>query len=98
MQKTNDEVIATYISGSETYRAYVVDVDDNAKGRTEVYVEPNDLDKDYDVIIFRAKGYNKRVYMYRNHDVPAVVWKGDSLYINDNPYEFTIGDRQLVLE
>lgn len=98
LSPTENTVLNTYVSDSGAYRAYVVDVNDNASGRTEVYVEPNDLDIDYELVIFRAKGYDKRIYVERNHEEPTIDWRGDLLYINDKPYEFTIGERRIVLD
>ena len=71
-------------SNSGQYRYYVVDVKDNSGGRTEVYVEPNNKDKDLGFVKFKVKGYAQKKYNVRNHDMPTIEWReGDILYINN---------------
>ena len=86
------------ISNTRRYRYYVYSVTDNSDGRTEVYVEPNDKDKDYKVVRFAVNGYAQRKYNVRNHEKPTVEWReGDTLYINNErcdikewKWEFTL--------
>ncbi|MBZ4670029.1 MAG: hypothetical protein PWQ76_638 [Clostridiales bacterium] len=75
-------------SPSGIYRYYIYDVADNSGGRTEVYVEPNDKDKDFGFVKFQVNGYAQRKYNVRNHEKPTVEWRdGETLYINGERYE-----------
>ena len=86
--KTTDTILQQGVSNTGVYRYYVLDVQDNSTGRTEVYVEPNDKDKDFGFMVFKATGYEQRKYNARNHEMPTVEWReGDKLYINNERYE-----------
>ena len=86
------------ISATGIYRYVIYDVEDNSGGRTEVYVEPNDQDKDFKIVRFMVNGYAQRKYNVRNHEKPTVEWRdGDTMYINNErcdikewKWEFTL--------
>ncbi len=82
------QTLAEGVSNTGAYRYYVVDVQDNSGGRTEVYVEPNDRDKDFGSVQFKINGFAQRKYYERDHNMPNVEWRdGDTLYINNKRYE-----------
>jgi hypothetical protein len=67
------------VSSSGIYRSYIIDAPETTVG-TSVYIEPNDKDIENSFLIFRAKGFEKKVYV--NNDVerkPAseleIEWK-----------------------
>lgn len=81
-------VLEKGISTTGIYRYTIYDVTDNSGGRTEVYVEPNDRDKDFGMVRFAINGYAQKKYNVRNHEKPTVEWRdGDTLYINNERYE-----------
>lgn len=87
-------VIDSGVSTNEIYRYEVLEVKDNSAGGMQVKVEPNDMDKDYKLFVFEAKGYDKIVYRARTKERPTVRWdKNDVLYINDKEYDFTIAEK-----
>ena len=82
--KGNVTILKNGVSTTGIYRYYIADVKDNAGGRTEVYVEPNNKDKDFGTFKLMAHGYAQRKYNERNHIVPTIEWReGDTLYINN---------------
>lgn len=88
LTKTDSTLISQGVSQTGIYRYYVLDIKDNSTGRTEVYVEPNDRDKDFGFAILKATGYEQRKYSARNHELPKIEWReGEKLYINDQRYE-----------
>ncbi len=72
--QTQDVVIQVAESESKAYRSYVVDSIDSSTGGTKIYVEPNNLDKNFKYIRFIAKGYKKLVYSDRNHHNITMEW------------------------
>lgn len=99
LTKVDSTVIDQGESPSGTYRYYILDVNDNSGGRTEVYVEPNDRDISLGFVDFKAKGYEQRKYNVRNHELPTVEWRdGDKLYINNERYEFKEWKRKFVFD
>lgn len=87
-------------SPSGLYRYYVLDISDNAGGRTEVYVEPNNMDSTIsmlgnEMIIFKARGYAVPLKKVRNHNKPEITWDGNDIYIDGEIYAFTIDDRKI---
>lgn len=99
LTKVDGTRIQDGVSKSGNLRYYVMEVKDNSGGRTDVYVEPNNLDKDFGMIVYRAKGYQQRKYTSRSHEVPTIEWRdGDELYINNERCEYKIGKRQFVLD
>lgn len=72
--QTQDVVIQVSESESKQYRSYVVDTIDSSTGGTKIYVEPNNLDKNFKYIRFIAKGYKKLVYNDRNHYNISMEW------------------------
>lgn len=72
--QTQDVVIQVAESESKLYRSYVVDTIDSSTGGTKIYVEPNNLDKNFKYIRFIAKGYKKLVYNDRNHYNISMEW------------------------
>lgn len=80
--KIDAEEIAKYTSPTGDYRCYVMDVDDSSTGSTKIFLEPTYFDENYGLINFKAKGYTRTVYNYRNHDPVNVEWKNNDLYVN----------------
>ena len=77
-------ILQNGVSATGIYRYYIADVKDNSGGRTEVYIEPNNKDKDFGTFIFKVRGYQQRKYNERNHELPKIEWRdGDTLYINN---------------
>ncbi|MDR0984723.1 MAG: hypothetical protein LBL93_06970 [Ruminococcus sp.] len=73
--KAGDDLIST----SGLYRSYIIDAPETTVG-TSVYIEPNNKDIENSFLVFRAKGFEHRVYI--NNDVeraPAadlkIEWK-----------------------
>lgn len=88
LTNTDNTTLVVGTSPEKTYRYYVVDVQNNSTGRTEVYVEPNNKDKDILTINFLATGYEVKKYNAKNHDMPTVEWReGEKLYINNRRYD-----------
>lgn len=86
MTKTEDSLVEQGVSTTQMYRYYVLDVMDNSTGRTEVYVEPNNMDKDFGFVKFRITGFQQRKFNARNHEVPTIEWRDvdgkDTIFIN----------------
>ena len=64
-----------------SYRFFIVDVNDGLKGRLEVYVEPNDMDKKYKYFDFRVKGYKQKIAVINSRgttSLPQINWVSDS--------------------
>lgn len=86
------------VSPTGIYRYYIYDVADNSGNRTEVCVEPNDKDKDFNFVKFEINGFAQRKYNVRNQVKPTVEWRtGEVLYINNErcdikewSWEFTL--------
>lgn len=84
---TQDTICQVVESDSKLYRSYVVDTIDSSTGGTKIYVEPNNLDKNFKYVRFIAKGYKKLVYSDRNHYTIKMEWdteKHDDLPSLDN--------------
>lgn len=86
MTKTEDLLIENGVSSTNLYRYYVLDVMDNSTGRTEVYVEPNNMDKDFGFAVYKITGFEQRKYNVRNHEKPTIEWRDvdgkDTIFIN----------------
>lgn len=97
---SEETVIQQGVSPDKTLRYFVVDVQDNSGGRTEVYVEPNDKDINMGMIVFQSKGYAQRKYSERNHEIPSIEWGEDDthLYINEKRCDLREWKRTFTLE
>ncbi len=85
--QTQNTICQVVESDSKLYRSYVVDTIDSSTGGTKIYVEPNNLDKNFKYIRFIAKGYKKLVYSDRNHYTIKMEWdteKRENLSSIDN--------------
>ena len=70
-----DNLNATCVSPDGKYRYYIVDVQDNSRGRVMIVVEPNDLDKEYRYFSLVEVGYSQRVAIHSTRGVtPDVKW------------------------
>ncbi|MCL2053416.1 MAG: hypothetical protein FWG90_03105 [Oscillospiraceae bacterium] len=85
MVSTVDTVISKGESPSGDFRYYVLDQQNNASGKTAVYIEPNMLDVELGFL--KLNTTIKRLISQTNN--PAVVeceWKGTLLFINGKEY------------
>lgn len=83
---TIDNTIETGVSPSGEYRYYILDTQDQLRGSTSVYVEPNNKDFDAFGIHFAATGFAQRKYYEQGHEKPTVEWRiydgGEHLYVD----------------
>lgn len=72
-------VVEQSTSPSGIYRCTVTETVDSSNGSTKVSVESNELDKVYDLVVFRIKGLSRDVKIERplNQDV-TLVWQTES--------------------
>lgn len=77
------ETIDQGVSPSGMYRYEVIDTTDSSNGSTSVIIEPNYLDKDYYIVKFLVKGYNRKLCVKRPKTEVTIEWKDDDMYIND---------------
>lgn len=71
------QVNTNTISPDGKYRFYILDIKDSSKGRVEIYVVPNDKDKEYGLYSFRDRGRERRVALTTSRGdkaVPKVQW------------------------
>ncbi|MFA5658285.1 MAG: hypothetical protein WC900_03285 [Oscillospiraceae bacterium] len=90
------ELMENSVSPDGAYRYYIVDVKDSPKGRVELYVEPNNLDKKYKYFDFLEKGCFRKIAVNNTRGtsgLPQLQWvdgdtiqykfSGDSVKTND---------------
>lgn len=71
------------LSPSGKYRYEVIDTADSSNGSTSVIIEPNFMDKEYSLITFKVKGYDRKLCVKRPKTKMKIEWKKDDLYINE---------------
>ncbi|MBR3267294.1 MAG: hypothetical protein IKI58_00965 [Oscillospiraceae bacterium] len=71
---TQEVVVERKVSPGECYRYSVVQVLDQADGKTYVSIEPNTKDISYDHLKWYAKGFSKAVYLERPLDSFHIEW------------------------
>lgn len=82
-----DTLNSNCVSPGGKYRYYIVDVKDNARGKVNIVVEPNDLDLEYRYFTLVEVGYSKRVAIHNTSGVtPDIRW------LNENTITYTFGD------
>lgn len=89
--QTRDTKSENYVSGTGTYRCYIIDTIDSSTGSTKIYVEPNTYDTYYNGIAFIAKDYERIVYNIRERKEVNIEWRDDDLYV-DNELRFRSSD------
>lgn len=62
---TVKSVVDSGVSPSGAYRYEVINTVDSSNGSTEISVEPNTMDKDYNLATFQIKGLSRPAYMQR---------------------------------
>lgn len=82
---TVDTLTAAEVSPSGSFRYYTLDVQNNATGKTVVYIEPNNLDKDLNFIEL-DNTIRKMIKQANKPFTAECEWKGDKLYINGDLY------------
>lgn len=99
---TTETVTERAISPNGKYRYSVVQVEDQADGRTYVSIEPNSYDIKQNHSIWYAKGYTKQVYQERPLCVFQIEWKTESranitreLLANNPSITFTFDKEQM---
>lgn len=76
-----DRLNANSISPDGKYRYYILDVQDNDRGKVIIVVEPNDLDKHYKLFNLIEAGYTSRIAKYPTRGVtPDIEWVLNSEY------------------
>lgn len=82
-----DNLNAACVSPGGKYRYYIEDVQDNARGRVIIIVEPNDLDIEYRYFTLVEVGYTTRVAIHNASGVtPDIRW------IDEDTITYTFGD------
>lgn len=82
-----DNLNANSVSPDGKFRYYILDVQDNSRGRVVIVVEPNDLDKEYRYFTLVEVGYSTRVAIHNTRGVtPDIRWVGN------NTITYTFGD------
>lgn len=76
------ETIEEGVSPSGKYRYEVIDTTDSSNGSTSVILEPNYMDKEYALVTFKVKGYDRKLCVKRPKMEVKIEWKKDDLYIN----------------
>ncbi len=76
------ETVEEGVSPSGKYRYEVVDTTDSSQGSTSVIIEPNYMDKEYALVTFKVKGYDRKLCVKRPKTEVEIEWKKDDLYIN----------------
>lgn len=76
-----DRLNANSISPDGKYRYYILDVQDNDRGKVIIVVEPNDLDKRYKLFNLIEAGYTSRIAKYPTRGVtPDIEWVVNTEY------------------
>ena len=82
-----DNLNAKSVSPDGKYRYYIVDVQDNSRGKVMIIVEPNDLDREYKYFSLVEVGYSTRVAIHATRGVtPDIAW------VDDDTISYTFGD------
>lgn len=76
------KTIENGVSPSGKYRYEVITTNDSSNGCTTVLLEPNDKDIVKNSVTYKAKGYNRTLYVKRPLTEVKIEWKEDDLYIN----------------
>ena len=77
------ELCDSSVSPDGKYRYYIADVQDKDRGKVIIYVEPNDLDKHYNLFTLVENGYKTRVAVNSTRGVtPDIQWgeEGEIMY------------------
>lgn len=70
-----DRLNLNSVSPDGKYRYYILDVQDNDRGKVIIVVEPNDLDKHYKLFDLIEAGYTSRIAKYPTRGVtPDIEW------------------------
>lgn len=76
-----DRLNSNSISPDGKYRYYILDVQDNDRGKVIIVVEPNDLDKHYKLFNLIEAGYTSRIAKYPTRGVtPEIEWVENKEY------------------
>ncbi len=78
---------ASSVSPDGKYRYYILDVQDNSRGKVIIVVEPNDLDREYRYFTLVEVGYTTRVAI---HNVRGVT--PDIRWVDGKTITYTFGD------
>lgn len=82
-----DNLNAASVSPDGKYRYYIVDVQDNSRGRVVIVVEPNDLDRTYRYFTLAEVGYSSRIAInYTRGVTPDIRW------IDGSTISYTFGN------
>ena len=82
-----DNLNSMNVSPSGKYRYYIVDVQDNSRGKVMIVVEPNDRDIEYRYFTLVEVGYTTRVAIHSTRGVtPDIRW------VDDKTISYTFGD------
>lgn len=69
------ELNANSVSPDGKYRYYIIDVQDNDRGKVIIVVEPNDMDVNYQFFTLIEEGYSVRIAKYSTRGVtPDIEW------------------------
>lgn len=84
-----DNLNASSVSPDGKYRYYILDVQDNSRGKVIIIVEPNYLDKEYRYFTLVEVGYSTRVAIHNTSGVtPDIRW------VDNDTISYTFGDGQ----
>ncbi len=82
------------VSPDGKYRYYILDVQDNDRGKVIIVVEPNDLDVSYSFFTLVEAGYTSRIAKYVRRGVtPDIEWVQDPSYDPTKVYTDADGNR-----
>lgn len=78
---------ASSVSPDGAYRYYIVDVQDNSRGKVIIVVEPNNLDKKYRYFTLAEVGYSLRIAInYSRGVTPDIRW------VDNDTIGYSFGD------
>ncbi len=78
---------ANSISPDGKYRYYILDVQDNERGKVIIVVEPNDMDVEYRFFTLVEVGYSSRIAKYATRGVtPDIEW------VSNNRIRYRFGE------
>lgn len=83
-----DRLNANSVSPDGKYRYYILDVQDNDRGKVIIVVEPNDLDISYRFFTLIEAGYTSRIAKYPVRGVtPDIEWVQSDEYDPSSPQD-----------
>lgn len=81
------ELNANSVSPNGKYRYYILDVQDNDRGKVIIVVEPNDMDINYRFFTLVEAGYTSRIAKNPTRGItPDIEW------VSDNTIRYRFGE------